>query len=322
MVAAPVAMARSVTSRAPRISPLTNGDCRVTHREYIADVLGTVAYGYASRPVNPGQAEVFPWLSQIAQRFENYRFNSLRFLLEPLCGTTSTGSVILALDFDSADGPPLSKVEAMSFRASARGAPWEEMQISAQSVDLHKLPQHFVSSTNFLAANLDVKMYNVANLIVATQGQASTAPVSELYVEYDVTLLTPQMNTGSASSFVYSTTAVSAANGFGIAPVFGAGNTLPIEVAGDGSYLRFLAPFVGLWCARIAGTAITSLAATGSTATVTPIAASSGTTVGNWITQFAVRAAAGEIIKMVSTASAYVGAYHLFTPTRLDVLNP
>jgi hypothetical protein len=45
-----------------------------------------------------------------------------------------------------------------------------------------------------LASNLDIKTYDVGNLYVCTEGQASTATVGYLYIDYEVVLKTPQLN--------------------------------------------------------------------------------------------------------------------------------
>ena len=84
---------------------------RVTHREYIEDVTfgGSGLYlNVIAEPINPGNRLLFPWLASIASRFETYRFNSLKFIYEPQCGTDTDGTVMIAVDFDAIDPPPVA----------------------------------------------------------------------------------------------------------------------------------------------------------------------------------------------------------------------
>lgn len=205
---APVAQARRVTTSKPKIQGrANNGDIRVQHREYISDVAGSVAFASTEFLLNAGSLISFPWLSSIARQYESYSFRSLKFCYESQAPTTATGTVLLVLDYDAADAAPLSKVEAMSYRNSVRSAPWQESSHRSSPEDLHKMKSYYVRDTTILAANLDVKTYDIGNLFVCTQGQANTNAIGELYVEYDVDLMTPQLVKPLVPGFKLTTTA-------------------------------------------------------------------------------------------------------------------
>jgi len=78
---APVAKSRTVKTNKPKIKTLSNGDCVITHREYVADILAGAnnpsAFNVTTFPVNPGQSSSFQWLSRIAANYESYQFQSL-----------------------------------------------------------------------------------------------------------------------------------------------------------------------------------------------------------------------------------------------------
>jgi len=177
------------------------------------------AFTAVSYAVNPGLAATFAWLSNLASNYESYCLSALSFVIETQCSTSTAGSIQMAMDYDAADGSPASKQALMSYHNAVRSPAWGDCRFVADKQDLLKFgSQRFIRSTA-LAANQDVKTYDVGNLWVATSGGAGVL-AGELYVEYDVELMTPQ--TGAAiggSSKVVSGGSVSKTAIFGTVPV-------------------------------------------------------------------------------------------------------
>jgi len=247
------------TSR-PQMQSSRNGDCRIKHREYIGDIVGAAgspsAYSIASYPINPGLVAFSPWLATIAQRFESYRFHSLKFIYETEAPSSLGGTLLLSADYDAADSPPSSKVQLMSYRSSVRSAPWCDVSFVALKEDLQKLPSRYVR-TAALAANLDIKTYDVGNFFAATQNVTSpNAVCGELYVEYDVELMTPVYDAGNdvAGGSVAGGGALSAASVLGSAPVPDPANA---GVSFSGNTITFAVPGTYLFNGTISGTVIT-----------------------------------------------------------------
>jgi len=205
---------------------LPNGDCFVTHREYIQEVLGTVAFTNTQLSINPGQVNIFPWLSKLARNFESYQFEMLKFIYEPQAPTTEGGSIMLAIDYDASDQKAPTKQQIMSYRSSVRTAPWADMVHSSKKEDLSKQKSYFVRNAN-QAGGTDIKLYDVGTLQIATQGNTAAISEGELYVEYRVKLMTPQYES-EGSLFGGSLVAggvISAANPLGSVPVVDAQST-------------------------------------------------------------------------------------------------
>lgn len=199
---APVAIGRQNRSPKANIRSMSNGDCRITHREYIQDVTAQGAspslFKSEGFPVNPGMPNTFPWLSQIAPRFEKYLFHKLIFRFETEAPTSLGGSLILTLDYDASDPAPASKVQAMSYKNAVRSAPWEECSHFSAKEDLSQQKAYFVRSGSN-PVSTDIKLYDVGNLFICSQNVLTGgATLGELYVEYDVTLQTPQLQLPSA----------------------------------------------------------------------------------------------------------------------------
>ncbi len=195
MEEAPVAMMRISRTGVPDVSGspyVGDGRIRVRHREYLADVAGSVAFAATGYAINPGLATSFPWLSNLAKNFESFLFRRLSFEFETQKSTATSGTVMLAIDFDAADAAPTTKTALMTYHNAVRSAAWAECQYRSDGADLRKFGVQRYIRTAALAANLDIKTYDVGNLYVATQGEADTTAIGELYVVYDVELITPQ----------------------------------------------------------------------------------------------------------------------------------
>lgn len=181
----------------------------VRHREYIQDIVFGTAGDYenvVSLPINPGNVEMFPWLASIATRFETYSFKSLRFIYEPQCGTENEGTVMMAVDFDVVDAPPVDKLQFMTYDGAVRSPPWFAAVYDCAKYNLHKFKQNYITSDFAAPAGTDAKTYFIGNLFVATQSQSDPFTAGELYVEYEIALSTPQLSDlQSAAGYVSQT---------------------------------------------------------------------------------------------------------------------
>jgi len=205
-VYAPVAKTKVRRAQRPKVTPFSNGDSRVVHREYIMDLVagaGTPsAFAVQSLPVNPGQVSTFPWLSRIAANYESYRFDSLRFCYETEASTALGGSLILAFDYDAADPAPTSKQQALMYRSSVRSAPWTACEHKSILEDLRKAKSNYVRP-GAQPAGTDVRQYDIGNFFAISQGVSTAgATLGELYVEYNVVLMTPVLEGSISAVFV------------------------------------------------------------------------------------------------------------------------
>jgi hypothetical protein len=185
------------SSRPVVTSEMSSGDLRirVRHREYVADVLGSVAYAVTQYAINPGLASTFPWLSQLAACFESYKFRDLCFQYRTQAATASTGKALLSVDWDAADPAPSSKLLQLQERTKADDASWQNFDLPCDRADLAKFGVQRYIRPAALAANLDIKTYDVGNLWVGVQGEANANAIGELWICYDVDLITPNQIT-------------------------------------------------------------------------------------------------------------------------------
>ena len=106
---------------------------RLRHREMIFDLEGLHDPGIAAvLPLNPGLQTSFPWLSNIANNFETYKFNSLSVEFIPAVGTSTDGALSIAPDYDATDNDELlSKRTLLAFEDTVRGPLWQAFTMTS-----------------------------------------------------------------------------------------------------------------------------------------------------------------------------------------------
>lgn len=193
---AAAAYASSQKSGTAQIYRSGSDSCRIVHRELVASVTGTVAFTVGSSlALNPGLASAFPWLSTQAAGWERYKWNSLRYCYYTRTGSNIPGSVMMAPDFDASDTAPGSEVIASSYQHCEEDAPWKDIKCILPARELMGDMKEKYIRNGALAANQDIKTYDAGNFFLCTV-DGTAVPWGKLWVEYDVTLITPQVPTG------------------------------------------------------------------------------------------------------------------------------
>lgn len=199
-VTAPVARARvGGVNGGARVSSSQGfgGEIRVSHRELVRDIPGSVNFsnlaevGSGFSPIiNPGNADMFPFLSKLATQYQKYYFHSLKFSYQPACSSSTDGTVVLAVDYEPDDPASSSKIAMMAKPRAQRTAPWQGRSMSANAAMLMNNGAKYVASSD--APRPDgTSQYDAGNFELATAGQAATTIIGELVVEYSVSLMSP-----------------------------------------------------------------------------------------------------------------------------------
>ena len=93
----------------PMMRSSLDGRVIVAHSEYIQVVPSAMAFAIATFPINPGISATFPWLSTVAQNFEEWVPRRIFFEFRSTCAdqiTTTTaalGQVSMATQYNSLD---------------------------------------------------------------------------------------------------------------------------------------------------------------------------------------------------------------------------
>lgn len=202
-----VAQGVVTANRKPRM--YQEGDAFVVeHEEYVADVFTDMAnvFAYEVYELNPSNATTFPWLADIASRYEECEFEYLNPKFETAAPTTASGKVLLAIDFDPADDTALGTKEELMNDDRTKSAPvW---QTFVQTVDRGKLRKRlFVRQDGGSPEDsADKRLQDVGNLFVGTTACSlgASAMLGELWLSYKVRFYTPVLHTAVALTSVTS----------------------------------------------------------------------------------------------------------------------
>jgi len=251
---------------------------------------------------------LFPWLSQVASRYETYKFRRVRFNYHTQAATTQVGNVTLAFDFDTTDPAPVTQMQALSYRDRVYGAPWTSFSLDLDLAQGDKLPSRF-TRVGLPASPYDLKTFDLGRLHVCVEGVAA-ATVGLLEVEYVVDLFTPQIEDGVGGN-MNATTGLDATHLFGNYTVDPQG-FMPFTVTST-SVITFNQYWEGIIVFEIGGTVLS--------ANYNPVVAGGGVTAvtGNQIVNaggtivrgaFRVRAIPGTTITPTITATTVTAAYY------------
>jgi len=187
-----------------------NGSVRIVHREYIRDIQGSTNFSQSVLPLNPGLAETFPFLSQVADAYEEFRIRGLVFEYKSTSseyvfntgGSGSSGAlgtVIMATNYNAAISPPFTDKKSMENYQYAQSAPPTRNMLHQVECRGAGTPlKTMYLRTGPQAPQTDIRMYDLGNFSIATQGmitEVDNATIGELWVAYDVEFFKPKYRT-------------------------------------------------------------------------------------------------------------------------------
>lgn len=166
----------------------------VCHREYIRDFTGASAFTNTTYRLNPGSSETFPWLSSIAENYQQYKFHGLIFEFKPLITDYITGGapgvVIMATNYNASDAPYETKQEMENSEFAVSVKPTSNLVHGVEcAVDQTSVPIKYVKSSPSDPG--DSRLYDMGLFQFANQGSPSQL-LGELWVSYCVEFFKPQ----------------------------------------------------------------------------------------------------------------------------------
>jgi len=206
----------------------------VRHKEYLADVVsGPTANSFDvfnTFALNPGLYNTFPWLSEIAQQFQEYTIRGMVFEFvstsaDAIASSTNTalGSVMMFTNYRATAASPTNKVQLLSEYFSTDAKPSESFCHPIECNPKENPYNVQYVRTGPVPSGEDQKTYDLGVFGVATSGfQGTNIVCGELWVTYEVELrkpIIPTSNPGGtidSNYFHYSnTTGVSTTHYFG-----------------------------------------------------------------------------------------------------------
>jgi len=227
---------------------------RVTHNERLCSVVTTsTAFELRKFSINPGLAGTFPWLCDVANRFDKYKFVNIQFHYVEN-SPAAAGNVTLAFDFDPNDDDPVSMDQAVTYHDFISTSIWKGASLRPDLSNGDKLPQKN-TRPGLPLADIDLNNYDVGNLFVLTEG-AAAATVGYVEVSYTVDLFIHQVQNG-IGDLVSNNAGLNATHLFGTIAslVADADGFLPGSVTATNTFV-FDQPFEGIIGYNIIGTGL------------------------------------------------------------------
>lgn len=202
----------------PMIPAVMNSKSRegatiIRHREFLGNVTSSSVAGQFKLEryvINPGDSTTFPWLSTIAQNYEEYEMNGLMFQFRSTASDAiasssnlALGNLMMATQYDSTDPPFLNSTELLNYTWSASAKVSETTThfiecAPKQSVLSRLYVREFSDTTN---PTEDARFSDLGVFSIATEGlQGTDVQVGQLWVSYECLFYKPKMGSLSAEA--------------------------------------------------------------------------------------------------------------------------
>jgi hypothetical protein len=194
----------SLAGTSPPTFGNASGSARIRHREFVADIQSSTDFSLQSYPLNPGMSNLFPWLSQVARCYEQYHIHGLCIEFKSTSGwavsstNTALGVVGCVTQYDASDADFTSKQQAENYQGCQNTSPAHSILHFVEcAVGSNPLDKLYIRNSA-LAANQDVKMYDMGKFSIFRVGSQAVTTVGELWVSYDVELSKPKLPDSSS----------------------------------------------------------------------------------------------------------------------------
>ncbi len=212
----------------------------VCHRECLGDISSTTSFNNLTFPLNPGMNQTFPWLSTVAQNYQEYKFHGLIFefrsCITDFAQSGSPGFVVMATNYNADYPAYTSKIEMENSEYAVATKPTTSLMHGVEcAIAQTALPMKYIRSGS-LPTGTDLKTYDQGLFQFATT-QATTGGqlIGELWVSYCVEFFKPVMPTdtgGNMLSYHYYRTGVTNATPLGTASTITVGDLSIIAISG------------------------------------------------------------------------------------------
>jgi hypothetical protein len=179
---------------------------RIAHREFLGDIESGTSFVSTEFDLNPGLQSSFPWLSTIAQNFQQYEFHGLLFEFKSTSAValnstnTALGVNIFATQYNSLDDSFVNKVEMENYEYSTSACPAESMIHPIECAPFEKTVRMQYVRSGAVPSGEDARFYDLGRTTIASVGAQEASICGELWVTYDVEFFKPRLVAGSYSS--------------------------------------------------------------------------------------------------------------------------
>jgi hypothetical protein len=197
---APLATGFTYLNKNPRRKTV-NGIETISHTEFVLDLTASATannFQCYEFSLNPANSALFPWLSNQAKNFAEYRFKELSFHFESSVSASTDGTFMVASSPDANDTIPATKVALMQYASSQRANVWEKVTHVVPKATLNRLPKYLTNDETSPAITFDLNKTTGKVFAGISAVPTASKVVGELYVTYEVEFYDPQPPTAAS----------------------------------------------------------------------------------------------------------------------------
>jgi len=179
-----------------------NSKVRVSHREYLGDVTGSVGFTIQSYNIQPGSALTFPWLSSLAECYQSYKIHGMAFEFVSTSAdalnsvNTALGTVVMATNYNPVNPQFTNKAEMEQYEFSSSGRPSRNQLHLIECDPKLQVMDHLFVRTGAVPNGQDLRFYDWGVFQLATVGMQAASTIGELWITYDIEFMKPRIQPG------------------------------------------------------------------------------------------------------------------------------
>ncbi len=184
----------------------------VRHKEYIGQLTSSINYAVRyNLPINPGRSETFPWLSGIAENFQEYTVRGMVYHYIPSSGSAiastnnALGTVMFQTSYRANETAPVSKHELLNEYWAGETVPSETMCHPIECDPKENPFKIQYIRTGGVPTGDSQLLYDLGSTFIAVSGQqANDVVLGDIWVTYEIELRKPMLlsSVTTGSSFV------------------------------------------------------------------------------------------------------------------------
>lgn len=191
-----------INSEPPIIRNSKTGEAVIIqHREYIKDITSASSgnptdFKLETWDINPGNPNLFPWLSTIAQNFQEYEIRGMIAMVKTMStdysSTVQLGTIFGASDYNLHNADPTNKqmVEMLEYSNSCKPSRSLVLPIECEPSNNGDTHKYVAINGNYNGG--DANLFDWGNLFIGSQGlPAHDAPIGEFWITYEVAFFKP-----------------------------------------------------------------------------------------------------------------------------------
>lgn len=234
----------------PELANLRDRGTVIRHREYMTDITASSAFTVNTFAINPGLFSTFPWLSQVAEAFEEYYITGMIFEYKTLSADYTTASsaalgyVVMATQYNVLNPPFADKKTMENYEFSNSAKPSETFIHPIECKRSITPVSELYVRTGAVPGSADPRLYDLGSFQIATGGNSGSGILGELWVTFEIVLCKPKLLSSAGLAmqtdhWQLSVTTTDAAHPLGTDSVLVSGSSIGTTIDRTGTILTF-----------------------------------------------------------------------------------